>query len=211
MSEPFRYPEQPIDRGKRLTRGEAARARRVGPLQGRGRRRRSRTAPWRATGCPRTSAAARATTSAASTASGRPTTWRTSTGWTASSSTARALMPPPVVDRVEGARVGIIGYGTSHWGIAESRDQLRAGGGPRRRRTCGCGRIPFSRGRAGVRRGARPRLRGRAEPRRPDGRADHARHRSGAGDQAAAACGTTTACRSTRAPSPTRSSRRSGS
>jgi len=30
-----------------------------------------------------------------------------------------------VMDRVEGARVGIIGYGTSHWGIGESRDQLR--------------------------------------------------------------------------------------
>jgi 2-oxoglutarate ferredoxin oxidoreductase subunit alpha len=38
---------------------------------------------------------------------------------------ARAAMPPPVVERVDGARVGIVGYGTSHWGISESRDQLR--------------------------------------------------------------------------------------
>jgi 2-oxoglutarate ferredoxin oxidoreductase subunit alpha len=38
---------------------------------------------------------------------------------------ARALMPAPIVERVEGARVGIIGYGSSHWGIVESRDQLR--------------------------------------------------------------------------------------
>jgi 2-oxoglutarate/2-oxoacid ferredoxin oxidoreductase subunit alpha len=38
---------------------------------------------------------------------------------------ARTLVPPPVVDRVAGARVGVIGYGTSHWGISESRDQLR--------------------------------------------------------------------------------------
>ncbi len=38
---------------------------------------------------------------------------------------ARALMPPAVADRVEGTRVGLIGYGTSHWAIVESRDQLR--------------------------------------------------------------------------------------
>jgi 2-oxoglutarate/2-oxoacid ferredoxin oxidoreductase subunit alpha len=38
---------------------------------------------------------------------------------------ARRLMPAPVVDLVDAARIGIIGYGTSHWGIAESRDQLR--------------------------------------------------------------------------------------
>lgn len=38
---------------------------------------------------------------------------------------ARTLVPPPVIDRADGARIGIIGYGTSHWGIAESRDQLR--------------------------------------------------------------------------------------
>jgi 2-oxoglutarate ferredoxin oxidoreductase subunit alpha len=39
--------------------------------------------------------------------------------------TARTLVPPAIVDQVDAARVGIIGYGTSHWGIAESRDQLR--------------------------------------------------------------------------------------
>ncbi len=38
---------------------------------------------------------------------------------------ARTLVPPPVVDLVAGARVGLIGYGTSHWSIVESRDQLR--------------------------------------------------------------------------------------
>jgi pyruvate/2-oxoacid:ferredoxin oxidoreductase alpha subunit len=30
-----------------------------------------------------------------------------------------------VVENVAGAKVGLIGYGTSHWAIAESRDQLR--------------------------------------------------------------------------------------
>jgi 2-oxoglutarate/2-oxoacid ferredoxin oxidoreductase subunit alpha len=42
---------------------------------------------------------------------------------------ARRLMPPPVVECAAGARVGIIGYGTSHWGITESRDQLRTEAG----------------------------------------------------------------------------------
>src|SRR5229473_2535345 len=31
--------------------------------------------------------------------------------------TARAHVPKPVIDRVDGAKIGIIGYGTSHWGI----------------------------------------------------------------------------------------------
>jgi 2-oxoglutarate ferredoxin oxidoreductase subunit alpha len=39
--------------------------------------------------------------------------------------TARAFVPAPVVDTVPGAKFGIIGYGTSHWAIGESRDQLR--------------------------------------------------------------------------------------
>lgn len=39
--------------------------------------------------------------------------------------TARAHVPAPEIDRRAGARVGIIAYGTSHWAIVESRDQLR--------------------------------------------------------------------------------------
>ena len=39
--------------------------------------------------------------------------------------TARAYVPKPVVENVTGAKIGIIGYGTSHWAITESRDQLR--------------------------------------------------------------------------------------
>jgi 2-oxoglutarate ferredoxin oxidoreductase subunit alpha len=38
--------------------------------------------------------------------------------------TARTLVPPPVVELVDGAEVGIVGYGTSHWAIDESRAQL---------------------------------------------------------------------------------------
>jgi 2-oxoglutarate ferredoxin oxidoreductase subunit alpha len=38
--------------------------------------------------------------------------------------TARGEVPAPVVEERPNARVGIIGYGTSHWAIEESRDQL---------------------------------------------------------------------------------------
>ena len=39
--------------------------------------------------------------------------------------TARKFVPRPEVDTVAGATVGLLGYGTSHWAIGESRDQLR--------------------------------------------------------------------------------------
>ncbi len=39
--------------------------------------------------------------------------------------TAKGLVPEPEIDRVDGARVGFIAYGTSHWALLESRDQLR--------------------------------------------------------------------------------------
>ena len=39
--------------------------------------------------------------------------------------TARKFVPAPVVETSKDAKIGIIGYGTSHWAITESRDQLR--------------------------------------------------------------------------------------
>ncbi|MGE5358283.1 MAG: 2-oxoacid:acceptor oxidoreductase subunit alpha [Bacteroidales bacterium] len=42
--------------------------------------------------------------------------------------TARGLVAAPIVDNEDGAEVGIIGYGTSHWAIDESRAQLREAG-----------------------------------------------------------------------------------
>jgi 2-oxoglutarate/2-oxoacid ferredoxin oxidoreductase subunit alpha len=39
--------------------------------------------------------------------------------------TARAHVPKPVIDRHASAKIGFIGYGTSHYAIEESRDQLR--------------------------------------------------------------------------------------
>jgi 2-oxoglutarate/2-oxoacid ferredoxin oxidoreductase subunit alpha len=39
--------------------------------------------------------------------------------------TARSFVPRPEIMKGANAKIGIIGYGTSHWGITESRDQLR--------------------------------------------------------------------------------------
>ncbi len=39
--------------------------------------------------------------------------------------TARKFVPKPDVETVAGAKIGFIGYGSSHWAITESRDQLR--------------------------------------------------------------------------------------
>jgi 2-oxoglutarate/2-oxoacid ferredoxin oxidoreductase subunit alpha len=43
--------------------------------------------------------------------------------------TARTHVPHPEIDLQPDARVGLIAYGTSHWAIVESRDQLRAEAG----------------------------------------------------------------------------------
>ena len=40
--------------------------------------------------------------------------------------TARKHVPQPVTDTIDGAAVGIIAYGSTHWAIVESRDQLRS-------------------------------------------------------------------------------------
>jgi 2-oxoglutarate ferredoxin oxidoreductase subunit alpha len=39
--------------------------------------------------------------------------------------TARSFVPRPEITKGNNAKIGIIAYGTSHWGVTESRDQLR--------------------------------------------------------------------------------------
>ena len=108
------------------------------------------------------------------------------------------------------AKIGFIGYGTSHWAIAESRDQLREETDVKtsyfRLRA-----YPFTDELGDVHRRARARLRRRAEPRRAAAAADAAGADAGAHARSCAACCTTTACRSTRAASPTTCWRRKGS
>ena len=40
--------------------------------------------------------------------------------------TARKRVPPPVLEEDPGAEIGIIAFGSSHWAVIESRDQLRS-------------------------------------------------------------------------------------
>jgi 2-oxoglutarate ferredoxin oxidoreductase subunit alpha len=40
--------------------------------------------------------------------------------------TARSYVPRPEIIKGTNAKIGIIAYGTSHWGVTESRDQLRS-------------------------------------------------------------------------------------
>jgi 2-oxoglutarate ferredoxin oxidoreductase subunit alpha len=39
--------------------------------------------------------------------------------------TARNHVPKPIVERVDGAQIGFVAFGTSHWAVTESRDQLK--------------------------------------------------------------------------------------
>jgi 2-oxoglutarate ferredoxin oxidoreductase subunit alpha len=43
--------------------------------------------------------------------------------------TARTLVPQPEVEARAGAKVGLVAFGTTHWGAVESRDQLAAEAG----------------------------------------------------------------------------------
>ncbi|HUK48256.1 MAG TPA: hypothetical protein VLW06_11715, partial [Terriglobales bacterium] len=38
---------------------------------------------------------------------------------------ARAFVPAPIVEKMPNAEIGIIAFGSSHWALIESRDQLR--------------------------------------------------------------------------------------
>lgn len=44
--------------------------------------------------------------------------------------TAKTLVPKPVIDKNPKAKIGIIAFGSSHWAILETRDQLEAQGVP---------------------------------------------------------------------------------
>jgi hypothetical protein len=123
--------------------------------------------------------------------------------------TARKFVPKPEIERSPDAKIGFIGYGTSHWAIGESRDQLREETDVKTSyfRLRG---VSVQRGARRVHRRARARLRHRAEPRRAAAAADEARADAERRPSCAACC-TTTACRSTPAASPTTCWRRKGS
>jgi 2-oxoglutarate ferredoxin oxidoreductase subunit alpha len=129
MSEPFAYPEEPMDRGKVLTAedldrlGEFARYRDV---DGDG-------IPYRTLPGTDHPLAAYFTRGSGHNEqadySERPEDWAGNMARLGRKfDTARTLVPKPAVDTTRGAKVGIIAYGSSDPAIVEARDQLKAEG-----------------------------------------------------------------------------------
>jgi 2-oxoglutarate ferredoxin oxidoreductase subunit alpha len=131
LSEPFPYPTSPIRRGKVLS---AADLERLGQFE----RYRDvdgdgvcyRTIPG--TEHPLAAYFTRGTGhNEKSGYSERPEDWKKNLDRLARKlETARQALPPPVIDDVLGAKVGLLAYGGTHWGIIEARDLLRDEGVP---------------------------------------------------------------------------------
>jgi 2-oxoglutarate ferredoxin oxidoreductase subunit alpha len=125
MSDPFEYPERPLDRGKVL---DAAELSKVGTF-GRYRDVDGDGIPYRTLPGTNHPLAAYFTRGSGHTPdaeySERADDYVNNLDRLARKfDTARAHVPAPVIEG-EGADIGIIAYGTSHWAVVESRDQLR--------------------------------------------------------------------------------------
>jgi 2-oxoglutarate ferredoxin oxidoreductase subunit alpha len=129
MSDPFTYPDKPIDRGKVLSAEDLQKVgsfARYKDVDGDG-------IPYRTLPGTNHPLAAYFTRGSGHTPeaeySERATDYVSNLDRLARKfDTARSHVPPPVVSIEKGAEVGIIAYGTSDWAIQESRDQLRAEG-----------------------------------------------------------------------------------
>jgi 2-oxoglutarate ferredoxin oxidoreductase subunit alpha len=123
MSDPFPYPETATDRGKRLT---PEKLREIGAW-GRYKDVDGDAIPYRTVpgdGMPAYFARGTGHNEHA-VYSERPDDWVRNLDRIARKiDTAKGLVPPPEVERRTGASIGVIAYGTTHWGATESRDQL---------------------------------------------------------------------------------------
>ena len=127
MSDPFEYPTRPIKRGKVLT------AEKLTELQGKWGRYEDVDGdgiPWRTlpgTDHPFASYFTRGSGhDAMARYSERPQDYKDLVDRLAKKyETAKLFVPKPVVDQRDGARVGLIAYGTTTWALEEARDQLR--------------------------------------------------------------------------------------
>ncbi|MGE5837566.1 MAG: 2-oxoacid:acceptor oxidoreductase subunit alpha [Acidobacteriota bacterium] len=132
MSEPFTYPDKPMDRGKVLDEGKV---RELGASWGRYKDVDGDGIAWRS--LPGTGAPAYFTRGSGHNEiaqyTERPDDYvRNLDRLARKFDTARTMVPHPVVDPGDpDARVGIIGFGSSHWAIEEARDQLREESGLR--------------------------------------------------------------------------------
>jgi 2-oxoglutarate/2-oxoacid ferredoxin oxidoreductase subunit alpha len=124
MADPFQYPDGPIDRGKVLDESELARVGEWGRYQDVD----GDAIPWRT--LPGTNMPAYFARGSGHNEKGQYSErgddyQRNMERLARKFETARSLVPTPEVNTSAGARVGLIAYGTSHWAIVESRDQLR--------------------------------------------------------------------------------------
>jgi 2-oxoglutarate ferredoxin oxidoreductase subunit alpha len=129
MTEPFDYPDKPMDRGKVLTKEDIAKAgefARYKDTDGDGIT--YRTLPGNEH--PLSAYFTRGTGhNEAAVYSERPDDWENNLKRLARKhETARTLVPPPIADIREGAQVGIIAYGSTQDAINEARDMLSAEG-----------------------------------------------------------------------------------
>ena len=130
MSEPFAYPTEPIERGKVLTADDVQQKGFARYLDIDGDGVGYRTLPgnehplgvWFARGTGHNEQAVY---------SEKPEDWLNNMARLERKfDTARTLVPVPVVDQVEEAKIGIIAYGTTLFAIDEARDRLAADGTP---------------------------------------------------------------------------------
>jgi len=125
MSDAFTYPTKPLDRGKVL---DEAKVRELGASWGRYKDVDGDGVPWRS--LPDTKAPGFFTRGSGhnemAAYSERPDDYQKNLDrLNRKFETAKSLVPQPIVNIVAGAKVGIIGYGSSDFAIQESRDQLR--------------------------------------------------------------------------------------
>ena len=125
MSQPFDYPDQPMDRGKVLTAEDLDRLggfQRYKDVDGDG-------IGWRTLPGAEHPLAAYFTRGTghneAAMYSERPEDWQNNMERLARKhETARALVPAPVLDAVDGAQIGIVSFGSNDPGVQEARDRM---------------------------------------------------------------------------------------
>ena len=124
MARPFEYPTKPLERGKRL---DAATLKRLGEF-GRYRDVDGDGIPYRTVagdGMPAYFTRGSGHNEIAQYSERAEDYARNLDRLARKFETARTLVPKPEVELVATGKVGIIAYGTTHWAIEESRDQLR--------------------------------------------------------------------------------------
>ena len=129
MSDPFRYPDKPWDRGKVLT---AEDLKRVGKFE-RYRDVDGDGIPYRTlpgTDHPAAGYFTRGSghDEAAKYTENADTYARVMDRLAKKYETARTLVPPPKIEKTAGAEIGIVAFGSSHWATLEARDRMAADG-----------------------------------------------------------------------------------